>query len=457
MGVLAIVLGLFPALPQASFEDKLLSTIPEGTDAGEFLFSPDGRFVTYRVRAGNKGFVMLNKEKGPEFTNVLDAPRFAQDGRTVYYRAQSGKVCVVVGRRQEPLYEEVGEPVLSPDGRKVAYSASNGRTWVAIIGSTRYGGDLHYAGTPVFNSIGTSWAVPVRVAKDASGKIIASGVASRTKEIMVVDGKPGEEFDKIEDPVFAPGSGVVAYRARIGIDVGVNEQWCMVVGTKRGDTSPVLGRPRYTADGRLVYTLGSEGKFWVVVDGRRSEEYDSVSDPVFSPDGRSIAYAATKGGKSFIVMDGKRLPEYAGVQDPVISPDGRKAAYAAAQGGKWVMVAGDKPGSPMDFIGPAVWSPDSAQVAHMAQWNNFAVMVVGGARTELFESVGTPAWSPDGSRAAHSARKLKAVYMVISHRRSDEVFDEIYGTPVFSPDGRKVAFGARKGRDLLWRVLPVPQ
>ncbi len=455
MLISAILLAGLPAAPQVSFEDKLLLTVPDGVEAGDFSFSPDGRLAACRARAGGKAFVMVNREKGPEFLQITDPPRFGPDGRTVLYRAEGAKSCVVVGARPEPWFDHVGVPVFSPDGRKVAYSACSGGTWLVVVGGARHGAGLHWAGTPLFNSNGGSWAVPVRVAKDASGKIIASGVGSRTKEFMLVDGKPGPEFDKIEDPVFAPSGSALAYRARMGIDVGVEERWFMVAGNKRGEAFSFLGPPRYAQDGRLVYVAGSGGKYWVVVDGQKSEEYENVTALVIGPGGRSIAYVAWKEGKSFIVLDGRRVGEYAGVGEPVFSPDGRKLAFPAGRVYKWMMVAGDKGGDLFDFVGPPVWSPDSREVAYSALWNNFTIMVVAGARTELFEAVGTPAWSPDGHKVAHWARKEGKVYMVVSHARSDETYDEVLTVPVFSPDSRKVAFGARKGRDLIWRVLAV--
>ncbi len=450
MMTLALVLACLQAPPQASFEDKLLSTLPEGAAAGDILFSPDGRQVTWRARMGNKSFVMVNQEKGPEFDQVLDAPRFGPDGRTVFYRGlASGKVCVVLGGKKEPGYDQVGTPVLSPDGRKLAYAACTGRTWLAVIGGQKYGGDLHHAGTPVFNSTGGSWAVPIRIPKNVG----AGGIAGSTKEIMVVDGKRGPEFDKIEDAVFSPAGNAIAYRARIGINVGMNEQWTMVAGTSQGPSSHVLGPPRYTADGRLVYTSGTAAKQAVVVDGNRGEEYDSVSTPVLSPDGRSVAYVAFREGQCFVVVDGKRLESHPSVQDPVFSPDGRKVAYPAFKGGKWMMVAGEKPGDLFELLGPPSWSPDSMKVAHMAMRNNLYVMVVDGGRSELFEAVGPCAWNQDGTKVAHFARKQNKVHMVIQFNKSVETYDEVYGAPVFSPDGKKAAFGARMGNDLHWKVI----
>ena len=461
MVALAFVLGCLQVGPPVSFEDKVLSSIPEGVEAGDILFSPDGRQVTYRFRQGGKGYVMVNQAKGPAFDAILDAPRFGPDGRTVYYRGKSGAVIsVVVGGKAEQGFEQVGIPVLSLDGKRAAYAAAGarsgglagGQAWGVMVGGRKFGGDFLHVGTPAFSPSGDNWAVAVRIPKGVAG-----AGAARNKEFVLQDGKPGPEFDRIEDLVLSPAGGTAAYRARQGINVGLDEKWSMVVGTKSGATHPVLGAPRFTSDGRLVYMAGSGTKQFVVVDGTRGEEYDTVGTLVFSPDGRSVAHAASRDGKSFIVVDGKPLEPFESVQDPVFSPDGRQVAYSVSRQGKAVMMTGDKPGEALDLMGPPVWSPDSKKTAHMGMWKNLFIMVVAGARSEPFETVGTPAWSPDSARAAFAAKKENRNHMVINYRKSEEVYDELFGAPAFSPDGKKVAFGARKGKDLLWRVLEVKE
>jgi roadblock/LC7 domain-containing protein len=452
-----VLLGCLQAGPPVSFEDRILSSIPEGAEAGDILFSPDGRQVAFRARQGGKAFVMVNQARGPAFDAILDAPRFGPDGRTVFYRGRSGAVTsVVVGGKAEAGFEQVGVPVLSHDGKKAAYAAAGarsggmagGQAWGVMVGGRKFGGDFLHVGTPAFSAAGDAWAVAVRVPKGVAG-----AGAARIKEYVLQDGKPGPEFDRIEDLVFSPTGNTVAYRARSGINVGLDEKWTMVVGTKAGATHPVLGPPRFTSDGRLVYVAGSGTKQFVVVDGTRSEEYDTVGTLVFSPDGRSVAYAASKEGKSFVVLEGRPLEPFESVQDPVFSPDGRKVAYAVSRQGKAVMMTGDKPGDALDLMGTPVWSPDSRKTAYWALWKNLYVMVAGSDRSEPYEAVGPPAWSADGSRVAFAAKKENQTRMVIDFMKGEEVYDEVYGAPCFSPDGKKVAFAARKGKDLLWRVL----
>ena len=47
----------------------------------------------------------------------------------------------------------------------------------------------------------------------------------------------------------------------------------------------------------------------MIVDGQPGAEYDGIEIPVFSPDGKRVAYAAQKGDKSLVVIDSLPGPE----------------------------------------------------------------------------------------------------------------------------------------------------
>jgi roadblock/LC7 domain-containing protein len=109
------------------------------------------------------------------------------------------------------------------------------------------------------------------------GKCVVYVAMKGDKQLVVVDGQPGPEYDGIRNLVFSPDGKTVAYAA------------------VKGD------------------------KWFVVVDGQPGPEYDqddvwvaqTVTVPiVFSPDGKRVAYAARKGGMGFVVVDGQPGPEY---------------------------------------------------------------------------------------------------------------------------------------------------
>jgi hypothetical protein len=106
-------------------------------------------------------------------------------------------------------------------------------------------------------------------AASPDGRHFACRVKRGNKELFVVDGVEGKEYDGADLPHFSPDSKHFAYEA------------------KRG------------------------GKYFVVVDGVKGKEYfDVTMGPVFSPDSNRLAYVTQHLFDSFVVLDGVEGKEY---------------------------------------------------------------------------------------------------------------------------------------------------
>ncbi|HYL11749.1 MAG TPA: hypothetical protein VEV41_01865 [Terriglobales bacterium] len=99
----------------------------------------------------------------------------------------------------------------------------------------------------------------------------------------------------------------------------------------------------------------------MVVDGKAGAKYDAIGEgaPIFSPDGKRVAYAAQKGAKLFVVVDGKAGAEYdtIGGGTLVFSPDGKRVAYGARKGANWLVVVDGQEGAEYAWIGTLSFSP----------------------------------------------------------------------------------------------------
>jgi WD40 repeat protein len=97
---------------------------------------------------------------------------------------------------------------------------------------------------------------------------------------------------------------------------------------------------------RFAYSFqNNNGKWLVVLDGKKSEEYDMVEELKFSPDGKHFAYIAGKGrfrggiagddptlrfiGKQFVIVDNKKQKDYDYIENILFSPDSKHLAYGA--------------------------------------------------------------------------------------------------------------------------------
>ncbi len=282
---------------------------------------------------------------------------FSPDSQKIVYKAKQGgqrwggpgKQFVVIsdsrGDHEGRQYDLImGPPILSPDGQKLAYIA-----------------------------------------------------VERGKYFVIVDDRPGKEYDLILSIAFMPGTQ------------------------------------------EIVYTGHKDNKSFLVVDDRESKPYEGIAHSVMSPNGKKVMLVAREDvkqigsgvwtvGKEFIVIGNKEGKRYGYIRSgswnppPNFSPDSQKFAYVAArqrQLKKFFVVLGDREGKEYDDIKALIFSPDSKSLAYVARKGTKELVVIG--------------------------------------TKEGKPFDEVVTDPIFSPSSKKIAFGARLGNDLWWIVEEVTE
>jgi len=213
------------------------------------------------------------------------------------------------------------------------------------------------------------------------------------------------------------------------------------------------GYPVFSQDGRrLAYVACREDKQSMVVDGQPGREYDRVAAPVFSPDGQRLAYAAHNRGRWFVVVDGEPGPEHDGIGEgsPIFSPDGQRVAYIAINGSKWLVVADGKPGPEYDSIlaGGPIFSADGRRLGYAAQNGDRYLPVIDGQPGPEYRAVRKdhPVFSADGKRFAYAAESREGWLVVVDGQpepQSRVQYDWLRdGNLVFDPDGGRLAYVA---------------
>ncbi len=231
------------------------------------------------------------------------------------------------------------------------------------------------------------------------------------------------------------------------------------------DTS---GNPRYqiffSPDGTRTAFMGLEKKnsgnvssagydykhFWII-DGQRQQSFDSVSDIVFSPDGKHAVCVGTEGesvtknGKPSLVIDGVVNAQYDFVSPPVFTADG-KLLYFAEKNKKYFLVVNGKEGTLYDDLNTPfpILDKDRAHFFYVAQDQGKRFLVVDGQEGKRYDAISNPAFTSYGS-VAYTATRAGKSYAVINEQESAPYDQDGVGQPLISADGKSYLYGADRG------------
>lgn len=324
--------------------------IAQARDGSTLVWSDDGAHVAFTGVRGGKQLVVRDGVEGPAFESV------------------SGSV----------------RPTFSPEGGRLAYGATiDGVPRLLVDGEI----------------VGEEMLAPISIAFSHDGRRLAHvelrGTRSSPETRIVVDGLPTDWFNGMRNAPnvlqFSPNGWRFAYYR---IDGRGHGQWIVDGDAQQwvNDVRPlswaqlrgvgILDPPllaRWSPDSaRFVYAADVEGRGVAMVeDDRPGPLVKAIGDPIFSPDGRRLAYTVQTHSKATaLVVDGLMSAEFRGEPSyPVFSPDGRRVAFAThrEEGPLWskrhvisVIVDGEvmheEPG--LDFTAKPVFSPDGARLAY---------------------------------------------------------------------------------------------
>jgi roadblock/LC7 domain-containing protein len=270
------------------------------------------------------------------------------------------------------------------------------------------------------------------------GHVLAFWEQSDGRLRFTWDGMPGAPFDGIADErdkrpaIYASPDGThLAY-------VGMRGD-TLFVGHDGVEDPPLVAQSRsvppvFSRDGRhLAYGGAVEGEAYrLIVDGRIVN--DLLLAPiaaVFGPDGERLAYVEMRepaGGRADvrIVLDGRPGPWFAGLRNAggvmQFSPDGSRFAYQRVDG-----------------EGHCQWVVDD-----VAQRLTNEVMPLSLSRLRGVGVVERPVaagFSPDGRRFAYFADVVEKGVAIVEDDVPGPLFKAV-GAPIFSPDSRRLAYVA---------------
>lgn len=418
-----LALVTFAESQQAAPAARVLATVPEGCEVKPetLRFSPNGAQVAYAVKKGKAEHPVTGEVVGDAFDEVL-APTLSPAGEHVAFRV------VDYPKRDEPRF------TLLFDGKKIATDAWIGRVALAPADST-----------PAFWQAG-SW------------RNQALGVRVPTGCTLMFGKKKVSKWEKAETgdaPVFSDdGRFLYALGSR-------QDDWEIVVYDLKGKDSVMSGffpvevrvkpgggellvtkqtsfyrrewQPATLAISRIP-TSTKRGNEGVITMGA---SYQTAGGPVYSPDGKHVAYRACQDKKFGVAIDDTKIECVHGyVDELVFDPRSTRVAYVASD--EYVVERVD-----------GAQATDGAVLVTDGKW----FVVWGDQKSAEFERATLVRWSPDGSHIAFAGKRDGKWQVHVGDKQS-EAFDEIAAL-TWSLDGKVVWCGARRDRELVWAPFAV--
>lgn len=300
------------------------------------MFSNDGQRHALLTRQGpnwrsivdgkvTKTYEMLGR--GPQLFSP-DSKRWVISGRT------KGQWSLLLdGEEAGAAYDEIQGTTFSPDSKKLAFISRRGKHWFVVT-------DLKES--PPYEGVAFA-----RLLFSPDSERLAFVILRGTNQHVVVNGNESKPHGKVTQLAFSPSSDRIAY---VASDRGKQRA---IIDGEPSDRYDAINSVAFSADGKH-YAFGAQrGRSCaMILDGKgdfETKSFLAVSPPLFSGNGRRLAYVAVKDKKMFVVDNDAIGPQYARVVNLAFDPTGTRLSYLAQdQRGKWRYVVDGHPTSTFD-------------------------------------------------------------------------------------------------------------
>lgn len=442
-------------------EQQEVSRASNGSDKSPlFFFSRDGSHLAYR-----KQTFVERKGRGGQIT-----------------RHPAGHVVVIDGT-PGPLIGMGHRPRLFVRGEHVFYQAEKPRR----AQNADDVGRVYVNHTP-----GPAYAA-VRglvVSEDGTHYAYIAATQKKGKERVVINGKPGPVYPQIGRLYMEGRTGTVFYSAVVGHDSSEGMRtWKYVVGNYSYNSSDagflVSPRPSHRALRAFDHTSATVLNALGEVD--QNMHLPRTLDVVVSPNGKRHAFVAQTSTRRAqeaqrVWANGKKSLDYEEITELRFTGDSNRLVFIAHTGGKAFVVVEDTELGPFDRARNLQVSEAGGAYAFIAEDDQGARWYVNGTPVGAADNAKDFAFSPDGSRYAFGAststrnrvvvvdgeereERLAEFLSSAEPNREKNKFENRYTAPslLFSPKGNRLAYIIRAMQNgqmtknvLLVDATPVP-
>jgi Tol biopolymer transport system component len=193
----------------------------------------------------------------------------------------------------------------------------------------------------------------------------------------VTDRVPGKSYESVENLIYSPDSSHLAFTAMEGLTLNARDRRYFVIldGEEGERQTDKISNLVFSPDSKhLVYTSQTLveilGKYQglLVVDGEEQEVTEGeIRRLVISPDGNRIAYVSyglhwPPGYQYRLFLDGEETGKHELITDCVFSPDSRHIAYVPIKGPNMSVTVDRTEGREYEFLGSTSTTPSAADL-----------------------------------------------------------------------------------------------
>lgn len=397
---------------------QVVAAVPEGyavrveqTEAGpvsSVSWGADFRHVFFSAeRGGARVFVV----DGDMVRAEHRGEGFSPDGVPFYIEVSpdgAGET-LRLGERSFGPYPRIESTRFARAGGAFAFLAQRETGRVVVLDGREFG-PFEAASLPEFTPDGTRsafWGL-----RDRTMRLFVDGAQAAAFETKA---SADAAFLEFGEPVLAPRGGGVAFTRAVG------DRYTVVRDLKAGPEYAIAFRPLYSNDGKSLAYSANTGRGdevnVLVVDGKARSSLPAgpagaapqVIERImafrFAPDGRPVFTASVGAGREVLVVGDRASRAYDRVDLPVFREGAPDYAFAARDAGRFRVVTADAEGAAYDRVDDIAFHPESGVLAYRAASGDKEFVVSGGKELEAFDEVGWLRFARKLREPAYSARR----------------------------------------------------